>query len=171
MEEFWHLAHRLTRAELVAGQVIELSLPGMRHGVVSLAVLVALSNHIAGQKLGVVVARTGFILSRNPATVRGPDAAVIVQARLGDQLPVRFFPGAPDLAVEVLSPDDGPGEVAAKVADYLKAGSGAVWVLDPEGATLTVHTRGVSLKYGREEEVAGDPVLPGLRIALRDLFR
>ncbi len=129
-----------------------------------------LDEHVRQYGLGVVLAEAGFILSRDPATVRGPDVAVVLKARVGDQLPIRFFPGAPDLAVEVLSPDDGPGEVAAKVADYLKAGSGAVWVIDPEGATLTVHTRGVSLKYGREEDVAGAPVLPDFRIAVRDLL-
>jgi Uma2 family endonuclease len=171
IEEFWGLAHRLPRAELVAGRVVELTPPGLRHGVIVVTVASALREHVIRRGLGVVATEAGFILSRDPATVRAPDVAVVLQARVGDQLSIRFFPGAPDLAVEVLSPDEGPGEVAAKVADYLQAGTEAVWIVDPEAETVTVHTRGVALWYGPEEEVAGDPVLPDLRIAVRDLLR
>jgi Uma2 family endonuclease len=171
VEEFWHLAHQLSRAELVAGRVVELTPPGLRHGVVAAAVVDALRGQVTRRGLGVVATETGFILSRDPATVRAPDVAVVLQGRLGDQVAVRFFPGAPDLAVEVLSPDDRPGEIAAKVADYLQAGTAAVWIVDPEAETVTVHTRGVALRYGPEEEVSGAPVLPDLRIAVRDLLR
>jgi len=168
VEEFWGLAHRL-RAELVAGRVIEMTPPGARHGVVVTRVVRLLDEHVQRRGLGFVAIEAGFILRRDPATVRAPDVAVVLRARVGDRVPTRFFPGPPDLAVEVLSPDDRPGEVAAKVADYLQAGSGAVWVVDPEAETVTVHTRGIALRYGPEEEVAGAPVLPDLRIAVRDL--
>ncbi len=84
--------------------------------------------------------------------------------------PARFFPGPPDLAVEVLSPDDRPSDVASKIGDYLRAGAQAVWVVDPEAQTLTVHTRDGSIRYGRDEVLHGGPPLPDFELALRDLF-
>jgi len=169
VDEFWALSHRL-RAELVAGRVIEMTPPGARHGVVVTRVARLLDEYVERLGLGFVPTEAGFVLSRDPATVRAPDVAVVLQERAADLLPARFFSGAPALAVEVLSPDDRPGEVLAKVVDYLKAGSGAVWVVDPDSETVTVHTRAGALRYGPEEAVAGDPVLPGLRIAVRNLL-
>ncbi|MGH7754405.1 MAG: Uma2 family endonuclease, partial [Gemmatimonadales bacterium] len=83
---------------------------------------------------------------------------------------VRFFPGAPDLAVEVLSPDDRPGEVAAKVADYLRAGAQTVWVVDPESRTVTVHTGGGATRYAAYETLDGAPVLPNLSLPVATLL-
>lgn len=96
--------------------------------------------------------------------------SVVVKARVPHPLPTGFFPGAPDLAVEVLSPDDRPGEVAAKVADYLQAGSAAVWVADPEAGTITAHAHQVAMKYGADEVLDGGPVLPGFRARVRNLL-
>jgi Uma2 family endonuclease len=169
VEEFWHLAHRLPRAELVAGRVVELPPPGMRHGAVAARVAAVLDAHVMRRGLGLVMVETGFVLRRHPATVRAPDVAVVLQARVPDPLPAGFFPGPPDLAVEVLSPDDHPGEVAAKVRDYLEAGSRAVWVVDPETATVTVHTQAISLRYATDELLEGGELLPCLAIPIPDL--
>ena len=99
-----------------------------------------------------------------------PDIAVILAPRVPSPLPVKFFPGPPDLAVEILSPDDRPGEVAAKVADYLRAGAQAVWVVDPEGQTITVHTRDGATRYGAHESLDGAPVLPAFRVSVGTLL-
>ncbi len=126
VEEFWRLGHRWPRAELVAGQVVELVPPGARHGAVVSTIEGLLRQHVTERHTGVVFSESGFILSEDPPVVRAPDVAVVLAERVPTQLPVEFFPGAPDLAVEVLSPDDRPPEVAAKVADYLRAGTRAV---------------------------------------------
>jgi len=122
VETFWRLANRYPHAELVGGQVIELVPPGFRHGAIAVTLARHVGEHVEQQGLGIVVADSGFVLSTDPPTVRGPDVAVVLKARVPSPLPVAFFPGPPDLAVEVLSPDEGPSEVAAKVADYLRAG-------------------------------------------------
>ncbi|MGH2625247.1 MAG: Uma2 family endonuclease, partial [Anaerolineales bacterium] len=75
VEEFWHLSHRLDKAELVGGQVVELVLPGVRHGIIVATITTLLHKHVTGHRLGLVVGETGFILSHDPPTVRGPDAA------------------------------------------------------------------------------------------------
>jgi Uma2 family endonuclease len=170
VEEFWRLAHRLERAELVGGQVVEMVPPGFRHGAVVATIVQRLHHYVSGGRFGIVVGEAGFVLSQDPPTVRAPDAAVVLAARVPSPLPARFFPGPPDLAVEVLSPDDRPAEVAAKVADYLRAGTLAIWVMDPDAGTVTAHTRDRSVRYGADEALDGAPVLPGLRLPVRDLL-
>lgn len=170
VDEFWHLAHRLPRAELVGGQVIELVPPGVRHGVLVLSLGQRLREHVAGRGLGIVVSDTGFILSTEPPTVRAPDVAVVFKRRVPSPLPAKFFPGAPDLAVEVLSPDDRPSEVAAKVADYLRAGAQGVWLVDPDARTVTVHTHAGVTIFGRDEVLRGAPPLPDFALPLQPVF-
>jgi len=172
VDEFWDVAvaRRLERAELVAGQVIELSPSGFRHGRIVMASGSLLREHVTQHGLGVVVTDAGFILSRDPPTVRGPDLAVVLASRLPSPQPLRFFPGPPDLAVEVLSPDDRPGKVAAKVADYLRAETAAVYVADPDAQTVTVHSREGAVRYGRDEFVDGAPILPEFRVGVRALL-
>ncbi|MDR7523678.1 MAG: Uma2 family endonuclease [Armatimonadota bacterium] len=170
VDEFWRLASRFPKAELVGGQVIELVPPGVHHGVLALAMGRRLHEYVAEGGLGVVMVEAGFVLSRDPPTVRVPDVAVVLRERVPSPLPAGFFPGAPDLAVEVLSPDERPTEIAAKVADYLRAGAQAVWVLDPEDRTMTVHTRQSAVTYSRTEVLRGAPPLPGLELRLQVVF-
>jgi Uma2 family endonuclease len=117
-----------------------------------------------------VFSEAGFILSEHPPVVRAPDVAVVLARRVPGQLPAKFFPGAPDLAVEVLSPDDRPPEVAAKIADYLRAGTAAVWVVDPDHHTVTVHTADGAARYGGTEVLRDAPPLPEFTLPLNDLF-
>jgi Uma2 family endonuclease len=82
-----------------------------------------------------------------------------------------FFDGPPDLAVEVLSPDDRPREVAAKVEDWLTAGCFAVWLVDPVKHTVAIHQRGVATRVlGDADELDGGDVLPGFRVSVGEVF-
>jgi Uma2 family endonuclease len=170
VEEFWRLAHRYPRAELVGGQVIELVPPGFRHGAIVVTLARHLAEHVVLHGLGIVVTDSGFVLSTDPPTVRGPDIAVVLKPRVPSPVPVAFFPGPPDLAVEVLSPDDRPSEVAAKVTDYLRAGTKAVWIVDIERGTVTTHTELGAAVYRREETLRGEPPLPEFELPLWELF-
>ncbi len=170
VDEFWNLAARLPKAELVAGQVIELVPPGTSHGLLVAEITGEIRSHLARGGLGVVVVETGFVLSVRPPTVRSPDIAVVLRERLPSPIPREFFPGPPDLAVEVLSPDDRPAEVAAKVADYLRSGAKSVWVVDPQKRTLTIHTAAGATRYTHDEVVHGADPLPGFELSLHALF-
>lgn len=161
------------RCELVAGKLIREPLPGEEHGLVAATLLIHLGQFVRDRRLGrVYAAETGFVLSRDPDTVRGPDAAYVAAERAAAT--VRrgpFFEGAPDLAVEVLSPGNTGGEIAAKVRDYLKAGAGAVWVVDPERRTVTVHRPGGEPEtMDRERILDGGAVLPGFRLLVGEIF-
>jgi Uma2 family endonuclease len=161
------------RYELQGGIVVCEPLPGFRHGWVVANVAGVLRQHVAGRDVGVVLAGdSGFILGRDPDTVRGPDVAFVSRERIDRAgRPVRAFPGAPDLAVEVLSPTNTAEAIHAKVADYLAAGTRLVWIVDPDRETVTVHRSLLAPQVlGRDEEIDGQSVVPGLRARVAAFF-
>ena len=131
-----------------------------------------LLDFVESRGLGVVLgAETGFRIASNPDTVRAPDVAVIRNQGIGGGLPDGFFPGAPDLAVEVLSPNDRAGDVLAKVQDWLNAGTAAVWVVDPKTQTVTIY--GADRKAAiltSTDTLSGGDLLPGFSVPVADLF-
>ena len=92
---------------------------------------------VTPRRLGKVFTELGFILARDPDTVRAPDIAFVSAERLGPVIPVGYIEGAQDLAVEVLSPDDRMSEIQEKVREYLSAGARLVWVVDPQNRAVT----------------------------------
>ena len=172
-EELPYLMLDEERCELVAGELIREPLPGEDHGLVAATVLIYLGQYVRERRLGrVYAAETGFILARDPDTVRGPDAAFVSAERsAGAVRRGPYFEGAPDLAVEVLSPGNTRGDIAAKVRDYLTAGAGAVWVIDPGRRAVTVHRPGREGEtFSRNDILDGGAVLPGFRLPVAKLF-
>ena len=121
---------------------------GNEHGSIAAVFTGLLIVHVRAQKLGkVYAAETGFKLSTDPDTVRAPDVAFISQKRLDEVGPVRgYWPGAPDLAVEVVSPGDLYTEVGEKVAEWLGEGSRMVVVVNPRNKQVLVHTSPTNVK-------------------------
>lgn len=144
---------------------------GSRHGAIAARMAHLLLNFVEREKLGEVLgAETGFVIASDPDTVRA-DVAFLRADRVRGGLPQGFFPGAPDLAVEVLSPEDRASEVLAKVEDWLIAGCRAVWVVDPKTRTVTVYRHGgdaVILKT--TDTIPGGEVLPGLELPVANVF-
>ena len=162
------------RYELVAGELRVMSPSGWRHGQVVSDLSSLLGAFIRQQSLGRAFgAETGFLLERNPDTVRAPDFAFIAKHHLPPADPQEaFWPGAPDLAVEVTSPGDTSREVAEKVEAWLAAGCEAVWVVDAKLQTVTIHqspNNAQVLTAG--QTLVGDPVVPGFSCAVDELFR
>jgi Uma2 family endonuclease len=117
------------------GEIIEMAPVGGLHGKIALQVALRLAHYVKRHGAGeVVVGDVGFVLAlpEDPERVRAPDVAFISTERLPEGgLPQGFFDGAPDLAVEVLSPNDPPGDVRQEVRDYLDAGAQLVWEVAP----------------------------------------
>ena len=164
------------RRELVDGEVVETAPTGGVHGLAIVRVSSRLAVHVDEHGGGLVVAGdVGFVLALpwDPERVRAPDVAFIGTGRLPDgRLPPGFIRGAPDLAVEVLSPSDNPLDVQQKVQDWLAAGARLVWVIAPQARSATVYRPDGSARLVRERETLdGEDVLPGLHIPLEALFR
>jgi Uma2 family endonuclease len=159
------------RHELEEGWLVSEPLPSLRHDRVRRTLERILEAHVANHGLGEVFGEAGFVLARNPDTVRGPDLSFVARERLVGIDYGRFFDGAPDLAIEILSPSNRPGQVRAKVADYLAAGCHLVWVVDPEARTVTTYR---SLLFprvlGADDALDGIDLLPGLTIQVASIF-
>ena len=159
------------RCELVRGELRMMIPAGGEHGRITGYLTYLLGTHIVKNELGTFyAAETGFLLHREPDTVRAPDFAFIAAGRATP--PERgYVSGAPDLAVEVLSPDDRPGYVREKVAEWLEAGTVAVWVVDPRRRTVTIHeAASPPTTLGESDTLPGGELLPGLELDVRELF-
>ena len=161
------------RYELAEGVLREMSPAGSRHGRIALRIGGLVDLYVRGHRLGEAVgAETGFILRRNPDTVRAPAAAFIARARIpATGLPEGFFPGAPDLAVEVVSPTDAAAEVQRKVREYFDAGAQQVWVVYPDLREVMVF-RSVreSVTLAAADTLDGGTLIPGFTCPVAELF-
>lgn len=153
--------------ELVLGELISMPPTGFEHARIAGHLLAALGGYVLPSQLGVVLAAEGgFVLARNPDTVRAPDVAFMRAERVPERARREgFFEGAPDLAVEVVSPGDTDERVHAKVLDCLRAGSNQVWVVRPRLRTVTVRLPGGHARVltGAHTPSGGDP-LPGFEL-------
>lgn len=159
------------RVELVYGELQDMTPVGYPHGRITVRLGRLLDSFAEEKKLGGVLNECGVVLARNPDVVRAPDICFISASRLAPLTPTGFFEGAPDLAVEVLSPDDRASEVQKKIQEYLQAGCQLVWVVDPESKTVTAYLpSGDAQVYRGPESVPGDPVLSGFSFQPDALF-
>lgn len=120
------------RYELVEGRLIAMTPVSFLHGRTVMRFGSMLERYARERKLGDVLTEVGVVLKKNPDTVFAPDIAFIRRERVPAVTPRGFWKGAADLAVEVLSPDDRPGEIRKKVSEYLRRGTPLVLVIDPE---------------------------------------
>jgi Uma2 family endonuclease len=159
------------KQELVRGEIVTTPPPGGRHGVCCLKVGRRLGKYIEENGLGTVASDdTGFISERNPVTVRGPDLSYWSKERLGE-VPDGYVAIPPDLAVEVVSPNDHYSLVQGKVRHYLARGVRLVWVVDPEDRSVTAYrAKQQATILGETDTLTGEDVVPGFSCRVVDLF-
>jgi Uma2 family endonuclease len=155
------------RHELVRGELRTMSPAGSRHGRIAARIIARLSSHVDERSLGTVYSsETGFLIARDPDTVRAPDAAFVRTERVIDT--PSYFPGPPDFAVEVISPTDSYSDVEEKTLAWLRAGVRAVLVLDP--STRSAVVRRASGATIAVDAIEVEDVVPGWRLPLAELF-
>ena len=166
-----------SRYELIQGELRETAPAGPLHGRLAMQIGSSLYEHARSQQLGMVfAAETGFQLAHHPDTVRAPVVAFVRQARIdaAEQLARStdtFWQGAPDLAVEVISPSDRYTDVEAKVLEWLDAGCRMVIVANPRQRVVTVYrSRAKIAILSASDTIDGDDVVPRWRLPVAELF-
>jgi Uma2 family endonuclease len=169
---FRQYSHKDEYYELVKGEVVEMTPPGGVHGGIAVNIAIPLGSFVRSHDLGRVVVESGFHLERQPDTVRGPDVSFIRKERIPQGgLPRAFFAGAPDLAVEIVSPSDSAAGLEAKVRDYLRAGSLRVWAVYPDSKGVAVHRPGGSvLWHGEGKTIEDEELFPGFSLGLDEIL-
>ena len=163
----------LDPCELVRGEVIMMTPAGEEHSQVEGNIFLALGAYVRAKGLGrIYTGDAGFLLEENPDTVRAPDVAFVQSSRTSAQPHKGYFPGPPDLAVEVRSSDDRPKGIAAKIEDYLRLGVLVVWDVDPGKRTVTIHQADSEPRACGEEDLLTEPaLLPGFEMVVSDAFQ
>jgi Uma2 family endonuclease len=161
------------RFELVKGELRPMSPAGSRHGRIIMRITYPLTTFVNEHRLGEIFpADTGFILGRNPDTVRAPDVAFVSADRMSIVAETDgYCLGAPDLAVEVVSPSNRMNEIEKKITEYFAAGGRAVWVVNPKRRTVTIYNSGADpIVLPTAAKIDGGDELPGFSLKVSDVF-
>ncbi len=173
VEEFWELCRDGKPRELVRGEVQEKMPAGFRHGRIAMRIgrLIDAFAEQTGSGL-TVAAETGFVIRLPEApSVRAPDVAFIRRERLPQPLPETFAEIAPDLVVEVISPNDSYSALREKVDEWLFAGVKVIWVIDPQRRVVEVYQPDKPVMVLREDDtLSAESVLPGFALPVREIF-
>jgi Uma2 family endonuclease len=160
------------RYELIKGELRKKMPAGGEHGFLAMRVGWRLAQHVETHDLGrVYAAETGFKLEVNPDTVLAPDGAFISKRKLLDSEAKGFLEVAPDLVVEVISPNDVYTEVEEKVAAWLEYGVIIVVVVNPRQRTVKVHRSLTDVVIlTRQDVLKLEDILPGWQLEIQAIF-
>src|SRR5258708_34206456 len=173
-DDLWEISDEIPnqRYELHAGELIEMSPAGYAHGIVAGWLLYLIMAFVEAHDLGEVTnAETGFVLLADPYTVVGADVGFVSKSRL---VPMtgRYHPIAPDMAIEVISPNDRATEVERKILAYLRAGTHLLWVVYPDEKVIYVYRPGHDVIVAQANDILdGYDVLPEFKLPVATVFK
>ena len=141
------------------------------HSLLASAVFEILEAYLRESRFSCVIPNAGYILSRNPLTIRQPDVSVLSKERIRSTGDDDYFEGAPELAVEIVSPSDPADDLQIKVEQYLQAGAKQVWILYPKTKCVHVFFEGGSIAtFDDMQTLTGGDLLPEFSVKVGDLF-
>jgi len=158
--------------ELLEGRIVPMSPTGGKHAIFELNFGEFLKSFVKRNELSrVMVGEVGVYIRRSPDTIRAADVAYVSNERYARWQKTGFLDVAPDLVVEILSPDDRWGEVTSKLRDYFSIGVRLVWVADPDTKTVYSHRSLTDVReFTDKDTLPGDDVLPGFSVPVAILF-
>lgn len=159
------------RYELDEGELIEMTRPRVAHNRIVLKLTRVLLGYLETHALGELFTSDNlFVLG--PTTKRAPDLSFIRSARAAAIDPAKDIPGAPDLAIEVLSPSDKAEAMRRKIRQYFAAGAKVVWLVYPNTREIEVweSASGAARILGQDEILEAPELLPGFSIPVKSLF-
>ena len=167
LDEFLALPEDGYRHEVSRGRLLREPPPGYIHGRVCAKIVMRLGDFLKTHPIGEVQTQSGVLLSLDPLTVRGPDVALIRNERLARDVADPYFHGAPDLAIEVVSPANRAADLLEKFAQYFGSGAETVWVVYPDSRSVAVHHADGTLQLVQGQELVryGE-----FAVAAEDLF-
>ncbi|MEB3190192.1 MAG: Uma2 family endonuclease [Snowella sp.] len=172
--EFMALSDDGHHYEIVNGKLVDMGNSGALHGYICSLLLVALGSYIVPKKLGVILDSSTAFTMKN-GNRRSPDIAFFAKERLQGMktLPSGYLEGAPDLAVEVLSPGNTIEEIEEKLSEYFENGSRLVWVVSPTQHYILVYrsAKEPDRLLKMQDNLNGEEVIPGFELAITDLFQ
>ncbi|MGQ9872275.1 Uma2 family endonuclease [Leptodesmis sp.] len=173
-EEFMALPQDGHRYEIVDGELIDMGNSGALHGYICSLLVAALASYVLSKKLGVILdSSTAFKMKSGNR--RSPDISFFAKERLQGmtELPTGFLEGAPDLAVEVLSPGNTVEEIDEKIAEYFQNGTRLVWVISPTQHYILVYrcAQEPDRLLKSVDSLDGEEVIPGFTFPVADLFQ
>jgi Uma2 family endonuclease len=160
--------------EIVNGELIDMGNSGALHGYIAIILSSALFAVVMAQKLGALFDSSTAFKMKN-GNKRSPDISFFAKERLQelDHLPIGFLDGAPDLAIEILSPTNTIEEIDSKLAEYFENGARLVWVINPNQHHVLVYRSAQEpdrlLKSA--DFLDGEEVVPGFTLPVADLFQ
>jgi Uma2 family endonuclease len=162
----------LGRTELVKGEIVRMSPTGFTHGRIENRIGRVLGNFVSKQALGEVVSgEVGIYTSRNPDTVRAADVAFISSERMAQIKSKSYLDVAPELVVEVMSPDDAWSDLMEKLDEYFTCGVKLAWVIDPRTQQVYVYHAVTQVeRFTVKDTLGGGDVLPGFSVPVAELF-
>ena len=172
-EEYFCLPDPGVPTELVEGQIVLMNVPGYRHGAVCSNIVYLLRSYLAVHPIGRVLCNdSGVVTQRGPDSVRGPDVSFYSHARMPKGPLPKGYPNQPaELVFEVLSPDDRPKKIAAKAAEFLRAGVLIACVADPDSETIDVHRPDQPVvTLTADQEFTFPDLLPGFAAPVAKVF-
>jgi Uma2 family endonuclease len=157
--------------EVSRGMLVREPRPGQQHGEIVAELTYLLRGYLETRPVGRIVTEGGFLLSTAPLTLRGPDVAFVRAERLSSEKNPRFFRGAPDLAIEVVSPSNRAGEILQKIAELLDAGTQIAWIVYPATQTVAEHTGAGDVRVLHANDLLTAPeLLPGFELRVARIF-
>jgi Uma2 family endonuclease len=171
LEEFAQLPDDGVRHEISEGELITMPPPKSLHTLIALVILEALQAYLKQRGGARAFPEAGYVLSRDPLSIRQPDVSVLSTERIQSTAPDDYFEGAPELAVEVVSPSDSAEDLDVKVEQYLQSGAKQVWILYPKTKRIHVFQPDSQVRVldGMQTLEGGD-LLPGFSMKVVEVF-